>query len=300
MKSKIITLLKIFTSLSLMFFCFTLVDYTSVFKIISNQSKIIIITTSILIFFTIILGAYRWKFICKDLKIEITFKQILSISLFSNFLGQVLPGGSLSGEITKVLLSNSKTSSKYEILKSVVYDKLFGLIVAFFFFIISLICFSYLLFDIINEKIFYFFFFSFIISIILILIFKKKFVNFLKKNNYNLILFKRNCLYNLLIISLLIYFLVFFSYLLICFENISNEKLFEILLCFPIIHFLKSFPISISGWGIREIITIYLFSIFEIPNEIALSISLSLGIIILASSFYGLVLSFPIYLKKKI
>lgn len=299
MKCKIISLLKILTSLSLIFFCFTLVDYTSVFKIIYNQSKIIIITTSILIFFTLILGAYRWKIICKDLKIQISFKQILSISLFSNFIGQILPGGGLSGEITKVLLSNSKTSSKYEILKSVVCDKLFGLTVAFFFFIISLICVSYLLFDIINKRIFYFFCFTFIVSIILILIFKKQFVNFLKRKNYNLLFFKRNCLYNSIIISLLIYFLVFFSYLLVCFENISNEKLFKIILCFPIIHFLKSFPISISGWGIREIVTIYLFSNFDIPNEVALSISISLGVIILVSSFYGLVLSFPIYLKKK-
>ena len=77
------------------------------------------------------------------------------------------------------------------------------------------------------------------------------------------------------------------------------KKFFKICLCFPIIHLLKSFLISISGWGIREIITIYLFSYFDIPNEIALSISISLGAVILTSSFYGLVLSLPIYLKKK-
>ena len=299
MKSKIIPLLKAFISLSLIFICFSLVDYTSVLNIISNQSKIIATVASILIFFTIILAAFRWKVICKNLQIQIPFKQILSISLFSNFVGQILPGGGLSGEITKVFLSNSKTNTKFEILKSVIYDKLFGLIIAIIFFLISVIYISYLLQDVIDKKIFYFFFFVLLISVILFFNLREKIAKFIKRKTINLNIFKKECFYISLIISLIIYLLVLFSFLLLCFENISSEKIFKICLCFPIIHFLKSFPISISGWGIREIITIYLFSYFDIPHEIALSISISLGTVILASSFYGLVLSLPIYLKKK-
>ena len=149
------------------------------------------------------------------------------------------------------------------------------------------------------NVIFYFFFIILLISIFLILNFRKNIAEFFKRKKINLRIFKKDCLYSCLIISLIIYFLVFSSFLLLCFENISNEKIFQICLCFPIIHFLKSFPISISGWGIREIITIYLFSYFDIPNEIALGVSISLGAVILASSFYGLILSFPIYIKKK-
>ena len=232
MKSKFIPIIKVFTSLSLLFICFTLVDYTSVFIIISNQSKTIVTIASILIFFTIILAAYRWKIICKNLQIQIDFKQILSISLFSNFVGQVLPGGSLSGEITKVFLSNSKTNTKFEILKSVIYDKLFGLMVAFLFFLISFIYISYLLFSIIDKKIFYFFFIILLISIFLLLNFRKNISEFFKRKKINLRIFKKDCLYSCLIISLIIYFLVFSSFLLLCFENISVKKFLKFVYVF--------------------------------------------------------------------
>ena len=159
MKSKIIPLLKAFISLSLIFICFSIVDYTSVLNIISNQSKMIAIMASILIFFTIILAAFRWKVICKNLQIQIPSHKFYRYLFFSNFVGQILPGGGLSGEITKVFLSNSKTNTKFEILKSVIYDKLFGLIIAFIFFLISVIYISYLLQDVIDINFFLLFLF---------------------------------------------------------------------------------------------------------------------------------------------
>ena len=64
--------------------------------------------------------------------------------------------------------------------------------------------------------------------------------------------------------------------------------------------FLKSFPLSVSGWGIREVVTVYLFSYFNLSNEIVLSISISLGVIILVSSFYGLIISILLNLKLKV
>ena len=92
-----------------------------------------------------------------------------------------MPGGGLSGEITKVFLSNSKTNTKFEILKSVIYDKLFGLIIAFIFFLISVIYISYLLQDVIDINFFYFFFSVLLVSVILAFNLREKIAKFIKK-----------------------------------------------------------------------------------------------------------------------
>ena len=99
MKKQLFQLLKILISISLLIFCFSLVDYNSVLMIISKQSKILFILSSFLIFITLILATFRWKIICKTLNIAIGFKELLSIALFSNFIGQVLPGGGILGEV---------------------------------------------------------------------------------------------------------------------------------------------------------------------------------------------------------
>lgn len=284
MKKQLFQLLKILISISLLIFCFSLVDYNSVLKIISNQSKILFILSSLLIFLTLILATFRWKIICKTLNIAIGFKELLSIALFSNFIGQVLPGGGILGEVSKIFLIKNKNITKVQIIKSVIYDKLFGLFIAFSFFVISLIYFSYFILNLFDQMTI-----LIILSIFLILIILMYFC-YLKFKKYFRVWFPIDKKYFLksIIISILIYVIVFISFAFLSYPNINGESLFIILICFPIIHFLKSFPISISGWGIREIAAIYLFSYFEVSKEVALSISISFGAIILISSFYGL------------
>lgn len=294
MKKQLFQLLKILISILLLIFCFSLVDYNSVLKIISNQSKILFILSSLLIFLTLILATFRWKIICKTLNIAIGFKELLNIALFSNFIGQVLPGGGILGEVSKIFLIKNKNITKVQIIKSVIYDKLFGLFIAFSFFVISLIYFSYFILNLFDQMTI-----LIILSIFLILIILMYFC-YLKFKKYFRVWFPIDKKYFLksIIISILIYVIVFISFAFLSYPNINGESLFIILICFPIIHFLKSFPISISGWGIREIAAIYLFSYFEVSKEVALSISISFGAIILISSFYGLAICIPYNLKK--
>ena len=120
-----------------------------------------------------------------------------------------------------------------------------------------------------------------------------------KLNEIIKIPFKISEIVKFLVVSTLIYLLVLTCFIILCFQAIEVDVIVEIILCFPIIHFLKSFPLSVSGWGIREIVTVYLFSYFNLSNEIALSISISLGVIILVASFYGLIISIPLNLKLK-
>ena len=251
-----------------------------------------------LIFLTLILATFRWKIICKTLNIAIGFKELLSIALFSNFIGQVLPGGGILGEVSKIFLIKNKNITKVQIIKSVIYDKLFGLFIAFSCFVISLIYFSYFILNLFDQMTILIILSIFFILIILMYFCYLKFKNYFLK--YVRVWFPIDKKYFLksMIISILIYVIVFTSFAFLSYPNINGESLFIILICFPIIHFLKSFPISISGWGIREIAAIYLFSYFEVSKEVALSISISFGAIILISSFYGLAICIPYNLKK--
>ena len=298
MKKQLFQLLKILISILLLIFCFSLVDYNSVLMIISNQSKILFILSLLLIFLTLILATFRWKIICNILNIEIGFKELLNIALFSNFIGQVLPGGGILGEVSKIFLIKDRNITKVQIIKSVIYDKLFGLFIAFSCFVISLIYFSYFILNLFDGITILIILNIFLVLTILTYFYYSKFKNYFL--NYVKVWFPIDKKYFLksMIISIFIYILVFISFAFLSYPNINGEKLFIIIICFPIIHFLKSFPISISGWGIREIAAIYLFSYFEVSKEVALSISISFGVVILISSFYGLAISICNNFKK--
>ena len=129
--------------------------------------------------------------------------------------------------------------------------------------------------------------------------FNQKLRTLQKINELIKIPFKISEIVKFILISTLIYLLVLICFIILCFQAMEVDMIVEIILCFPIIHFLKSFPLSVSGWGIREVVTVYLFSYFNLSNEIALSISISLGVIILVSSFYGLIISILLNLKLK-
>ena len=302
MFNKFYFIIKLLCSIFLLIFCFTIVDYTLVLKNIYSQSFTYFFISSVLILLTLILASVRWKYICEALNVKMNLTEILHISLFSNFVGQILPGGGISGEITKVFLSFNKKNKKILVFKSVLYDKLFGLFVAFVFFLFSTIYFLFKFKGLIDERLMLIIPLIFLLCLIILIFYKKfnqKLRTLQKLNEIIKIPFKISEIVKFLVVSTLIYLLVLTCFIILCFQAIEVDVIVEIILCFPIIHFLKSFPLSVSGWGIREIVTVYLFSYFNLSNEIALSISISLGVIILVASFYGLIISIPLNLKLK-
>ena len=66
------------------------------------------------------------------------------------------------------------------------------------------------------------------------------------------------------------------------------------LLVGPITMVLSALPVSFGGWGIRELTMIAGYNFFDIQTEVALSISITIGLISLFVSFFLTVILFII------
>ena len=88
---------------------------------------------------------------------------------------------------------------------------------------------------------------------------------------------------------------------LLCFVSLgidinSEIQFWDLLAASCIISFLASLPMTINGWGIREIASIYFFGLLGMSSENAIAISISVGVLsTLAVLSYSLV---SIKLKK--
>lgn len=60
----------------------------------------------------------------------------------------------------------------------------------------------------------------------------------------------------------------------------------------PIVFLAKSFPLSIAGWGVREVATVYFFGFVNIDHANAIAMSMMAGVMVLASSIPGVLLWF--------
>lgn len=66
--------------------------------------------------------------------------------------------------------------------------------------------------------------------------------------------------------------------------------LFQIFISIPLVIIISAIPISFAGWGLREGAMVVILSIYGVPKEEALALSLLFGIVQFLSAFPGLIL----------
>jgi uncharacterized protein (TIRG00374 family) len=66
--------------------------------------------------------------------------------------------------------------------------------------------------------------------------------------------------------------------------------LFQIFISIPLVIIISAIPISFAGWGLREGAMVVILSIYGIPKEEALALSLLFGIVQFLAAFPGLIL----------
>jgi uncharacterized membrane protein YbhN (UPF0104 family) len=66
--------------------------------------------------------------------------------------------------------------------------------------------------------------------------------------------------------------------------------LFQIFVSIPLVIIVSAIPISFAGWGLREGAMVVILSIYGVPKEEALALSLLFGIVQFLSAFPGLIL----------
>ena len=264
------------------------INIFNILSIIDIRYIMLIILISIIQHF---LSAYRWMYISKITNLNISFKNSIQFYYISTFMNNILPGG-IIGDIFRIYHT---TENKIEILKigksvqAVIFERLSGQIMLLAFFIVSLT--FYFLINNKYEAFFYLFFPSLLIFFIFKLFLNKKIKKMLhgKKIGHNIYaVFSGEVFWKHLILS----FFVVCSYVLIYVISAVSLGLDIDYLAFmvfsPIILFSMTLPISIGGWGIRELTALLLSLLLGLSASASISVSIIYGILNLICSLPGL------------
>ena len=264
------------------------INISNILSIVDIRYIILIILISIIQHF---LSAYRWMYISKITNLNISFKNSIQFYYISTFMNNILPGG-IIGDMFRIYHT---TENKIEILKmgksvqAVIFERLSGQIMLLAFFIVSLTL--YFLVNHKYEAFFYLFFPSLLIFFIFKLFLNKKIKKMLSgkriSNNFYTV-FSGEVFWRHLILS----FFVVCSYVLIYVISAISLGLDIDYIAFmvfsPIILFSMTLPISIGGWGIRELTALLLSFLLGLSASASISVSIIYGILNLICSLPGL------------
>lgn len=283
-------LLKIIISLSLMIYLiyniFDKFDY--IFEMILNIRLGNIFFAFLIL--TTVIQIYRWLLITKKLSPLISYNDIINSFLASTFAGVILPS-SIGFDATRIIMIVKKGVDAKVALISVILDRISGL----FALLLMIIFFhSYLQFVGYRSEILVLgLWISVALIVPIIFIFLSSKINVIPKsinsrisfklfsNNFVKTLFSCNLGSLIFATSFLIQLLVSFSIFFISQSLQLEISLWTCISLVPIIMLVSAFPISFSGWGVREGAMILAFALFSVPSSSAL----------LTSIFFGLLMS---------
>ena len=215
-----------------------------------------------------------------------------SCDYISNFLNNVLPGGIL-GDLYRIYHTSEDKRKLIELGKSfqsVLFERLSGQLVLFIVFLTSLT--FYFLF---YEKYVAFFYLLLMMSIIIIigkLLLRKKFKSFFKRNifgkNFSSIfsgsIFWQHFFYSFFVISSYISI-----YVITALSLKLNIDYFSFLVFTPLILFSMSIPISVGGWGVREVTALLVSFLLGLSASASVTVSIVYGLLNFLCSLPGLI-----------
>lgn len=284
-----------------------------IISIISSANVFFIALSFIPMLMVYFLKAFRWKTILSSLKIQISFTDILIMSLIGYFYGSITPGN-VGDFIRSKYLSNVNSIPLGESFSTVFVERIFDLMVIFYIGFIGVLYLmtSYKIFlmpiyllvliliisisffyVVLNEKILLIIIFSFFLKAV-----PKKYTQYIEHHindfvNYlKLLITNKHLLIKITLLSIIIWlFACLGGYCLIL--SLGAPVSFPFIVCVMIISTLISLiPISVNGLGTRELTIISLFSIIHLNPEFAFSFSVMVLAWILLSIIPGMILFF--------
>ena len=290
----LITIIQLLISFLCLFFIFDEIfskNPNYEFRIISNYINLFYLI--FIMFMGYMLNSFRLKIIVHD---KISFLDILKANIISSFFSNI---NSLGSDIIRVYMFKKKM----KLISSFTYvlcDRIIGVTSKLILIIISLLLlikinFILIIFALLTLIFLVYFLFLKIIPFFIIKFKKHKFY---KKIMFDETIFykiaKTQKLLSLISVSLIAHFFqVLFIYLISFFYD-NNILFMHSLLVGPITMVLSALPVSFGGWGIRELTMIAGYNFFDIQTEVALSISITIGLISLFVSFFLTVILFII------
>lgn len=292
-------LLNIFITLVLIYYLLIKLNFITIYSTFAGMNLFWLVSSIPFIVIMYLVKTIKWNILLNCINIKIPFFEALKLILIGTFYGTFTPGR--SGELARSFYL--KKAEKSKTIPTIIIDRIVDVI-----FLLSMSVLSIVLFF--NDtNLFILTILMFIIFIIgAIIITNKKIISFIfkilkkegdKKENYlrsiNMIIKNRKVILSVFALSLLYYainLLVFWIVLKSLNPALNDIIIFSL----PIIVIMGNFPISISGLGVREFVSVIIFT--KLNESPAYGFSFSLILYILTSLMPGLIGSIFIIKNK--
>jgi len=278
-KSNFILIALYLSTIAIFVIIFSKIDFPNTLKILKETILSFFLIAVLLNFISLGVHAAKWRQLLTYLGLNIPLKEALFLEISSMPTRILLP--LKSGELIQALYLKKK--KQFPLKKGA-----FSLIISAFYDLCTLI--FYILVGLVIVKVDFsniiFWAFTtislFIITSLLIFFFKRKYVFKIHKNIIKIFDFFKNTTLKraifLFLYSMLFNFITLWTYFFI-FKSLSISVPFkELVLFIPILLSLTQIPITISGFGTREALIIYLFSNYA-PQENLFAVGILVALI---------------------
>ena len=271
------------------------INYEEAKTLLRTASSNYLFFALVLIGLHLFLVAIRWRSVINICGKTVPIYSILSITMVGHFFRSLLPL-SIGGDVARAVFCQQIGFSKTMAFVSVIFDRTLGLIsLAGIVAVVSLTSESTLSIAIYGGT----------LALLLIgliaslLIFgesnaMRNFSLFpaFKSNLKNVVLSIKSKIYstaslNAMTYSILANISIVLSMFFLAVSINCDISLIQSLIYFPIVLLMTLLPISVGGWGVREVVLIYIFSLLSLPSTEAVFISVAFGVILSVYGFVG-------------
>jgi hypothetical protein len=282
MHKKFKFILKLIVTIVLFIFLFNKVDLNKTLFFLKDINFLIIIPV-LLYPVGIFISTLKWKKILNS-NLDVSFWNLYKIYWISNFFSNFLPS-TIGGDSYKLV--RLKQIGTKNIFISILLDRGSGV-----FSTLLLIFIGSFFFDILPFSK------SFLLLVLLFLLLFLLSLKFLNKiplvlKYYEIIIKNKKIIFQLVLLSILFLFLGGFSFWIFFYMFDFNLNFFHLFLIYLLIQIISMVPVSLNGWGLREVSFVSLVSFLGVAPEIALAIALvSRFASLITSGFGGLLFLF--------
>jgi len=287
---------KALISLLALFIIYNQVDFKLTMDSFRSLDPIYLVLSVVILIMQALIASLRWNIVLNSLKIAITYLSALKIFSMGLFFNQILPS-SIGGDSVRGYLIYKKGNGVRESIKSVLIDRVIGLIILMLIAMIALIASGELIPDSSSTSkiLLITLIFPLVLSLVLFLDkFKRFFPNWKYIDEiFSILNVIRRQIFSikpggyLIVISIIAHSMTVLVIYLLSLGMGAGLSLDGAFIIVPISTLVMVLPISISGWGIREGTMIVGMGYLGIAAESALAISLLYGILVLLVALPG-------------
>ncbi len=290
MKDKIKFILKLCFGLGILIFLFSKTSFKEFITLLGNADYRMFILIVFMYVIGQIISAKKWMILAVRLRFKSNFMYYVKLYFLGMFYNIFLPTN-IGGDIIKIsAINDKKPHSIKRAVISVLADRITGLCILAFFIIFG--CCFYHKNNILNFiGIVVVLSFLFVVSFFLYIIRHKNLIPSKLKKIFDciILLCKKECLYEISIISVIFHFILIFMHYCIAQMYHLNIPFEYYFILYPITAIIASLPISINGMGIKEFAYVYMLKSFDIDISTSLLFAMTLNMSVIFASTLGFI-----------